>query len=121
MKWSALSTTNPILYIGYPTLEAWAWVVHKDAPIYAMLLTEPGAHGQHGHRTESLLIVCAQPDDHKQVHYNRIMVGQLSFLGDQPFSSKHTWIMDQAEHAWGLVKDWLGEQAFKVLGQSHQN
>lgn len=110
---SATNHTTP-LFIGYPTLEKWAESVQKTEPVYAMLLTEPGNPTQQGYRVDDLTIVCVQPDAHNWAHYCRILVGQVSYVADQPFGSKHTWIMDQTEIAWALVKDWLWEQAFDV-------
>jgi len=104
-----------MVYIGYPTLEAWAQVVRKDEPVYACLVEEPQPPDSHGIQTVLLVIWVSQHRPSAQeVHYFRCRVGVLEYVGSTPFGNDHPERKQRAEGAWGVIRSWLEEQGFSV-------
>jgi len=100
------------VYIGYPTLEAWAQVVRRDGPVYACLVEEPQppSYGLQ----DVLLVVWVAQCRGQEVHYFRCRVGVLEYVGSTPFGNDHPERKQRAEGAWGLIRSWLEEQGFSV-------
>jgi hypothetical protein len=94
-------------FIGHPTVEQLISVTDAQEPVYCMLITESGATTAQGLRTDKLVIVVSQPDERGDVHYVRLPVGSVSFIGNTPFDSDHAERRERARQAYAVVRGWL--------------
>jgi hypothetical protein len=103
------------LFVGYGQLENWLNAINKTRPVFANLITEPGKYGEYGHHTDTLTILVAQPDVSEGiVHYCRVVVGKIQYLGNDPFTPNHQQRLDLAGEAWLIVSAWFAEQSLVV-------
>ncbi len=82
-------------YIGYGRLENWAEVASVQEPAYVCLVSESET-GNPGFRNERAIILCAQPAG-ALVHYCRIPVATIQWVGDTPFTENHEQRIERAE------------------------
>jgi hypothetical protein len=100
------------MYIGYLSLENWLTVVDKNLPVYACLVTEPGQQGQYSQRIDQLIVLVEQPEG-ELVHYCRLHVASLQYVGNSPYNN-HNQNIGLAEQAWDIVQTWLKENGLVV-------
>lgn len=98
--------TNPVLFIGYNTVDRWLSAIDVRRPVYASMVTEPGEVAQYGIRTDQVAVMLAQPDA-DVVHYFRALVMELRYVEDQPFDVDHKRKLAAIKDAWTKVQDWL--------------
>lgn len=103
------------LFVGYATLEEWLLVVERARPVYVALVTEPGKANQYDQHTDAMVIVAAQPDG-DLVHYCRLVVGYVQYLGALPFNGQADLDakLAQAGQAKAIVDAWLGENGLEI-------
>lgn len=102
-------------YIGYSSVEKFLDYTPPYHDIYATLITEPGASGQHGVRSDKLVITLQRLKD-DQVHYCRIPVGSLTYIGEsQPFDPNAQERKDRALQAFDLVQTWLVKAHYNLI------
>lgn len=99
--------------IGYMTLENWLNSIDKEQPVYACLITEPGQTGQYAQRLDKLVVLVSQPESDDIVHYCRLNVASLQYIGDSPYND-HKRNVAQAEQAWLTIQAWLNEQGLDI-------
>ncbi len=104
-----------MMYIGYPSLEAWARAARREEPVYACLVEEPQPPSKHGLQEMLLVVWVSQPRPAtEEIHYFRCRVGLLEYVGSAPFGNDHPERKQRAEEAWALIRDWLKEKGFEV-------
>ncbi len=98
-------------FIGYSKLEDLAEIVSILEPVFANLVSESdqGEHLRH----ERAIVQVAQPQG-DSVHYVRIQVAAMDWMGDQPFNSDHKQRVERAQQAWEVVRTWLKAHGFIV-------
>ena len=101
-------------FIGYGSLEDWAEAISTHEPVYACPLTEPDKPNAQGMRTDRLVITCSQPDDRGHVHYCRLRVGFLQYIGDTPINQDHEERKQRLDQAWEIVETWLRDRGFTI-------
>lgn len=98
--------TNPVLFIGYNTVDRWLSAIDVSRPVYASMITEPGEVAQHGLRTDLVVMMLAQPEG-DIVHYYRAPVVQLRYVDDQPFDIDHRSKLKAVKDVWEKTRGWL--------------
>lgn len=99
-------------YIGYGRLETWAEVASVLVPAYVCLVSESET-SIHGLRNERAVVLCAQPAG-ALVHYCRIPVATIQWIGDAAFTQDLEQRIERAEQAHAIVLDWLQEHGFGI-------
>ena len=104
--------TTP-LFIGYKTLEGWIASGDTREPVLAVPLIERGTD-QGGIRTDALLVVCQQADDHGSVHYCRLRAASLTRCHGEPFDAD--WREREAawHSLWKAVREILERHGFRL-------
>ena len=103
------------LLVGYDLMEQWFEVVDKERPVYAKLVREQQIVAANNLWSAHLIIWVAQPESMSDlVHYVRLNVGTLQFIGDKPFDNDHEQRIALAESAFEIVHKWLEEQGLDV-------
>lgn len=80
--------SNPVLFIGYQSLDAWLHTIQSKEPVYVALINELGPFAGNRTRVEQMIVMLAQPIDNL-VHYCRILVGELRMVNGEPFDLDH--------------------------------
>lgn len=110
-----MNQQNQPLFIGYETLEEWLKSADKTRPVFANLIIDPGKPKDTGIRTDRYVIIVNQPEEGGGlVHYCRLQVEKVRYIGDQPFDNDRDLRVARARDAWRIVEDWLIENGFTI-------
>lgn len=107
--------TDKSIFVGYGSLEEMLKGLLRGTTVYANHVSISNGIGQHGVRTYELIIMVSRHcPDMNQVHYCRMVLGHLQYMGKTPISEDPNGKRERAQQAWKIVEEWLIEQEFYV-------
>lgn len=111
--------TNPMppllapLFIGYERLDEWLCVIDPAQPVYAHLLVKQEYSNETDRCIDYHRLVVGQHDSLNHVHYYRVTLATIVYVGGVPFDPEHAQVIAEAKRVCEQVVRWL-EQDFTV-------
>lgn len=107
---------NHPLFLGYESLEEMLRSVDRKRPIFGLLVAESVRVGQQGFRTDKYIIVVSQPEAGEGlVHYCRLPIAQVRYIGDHAFDSDAERKIERAKGAWLALAGWLAASGYRLV------